>query len=119
MYFNVLFVVVKVSKRRSTDILSVRHKNLCSVHQSNINSRSKVSTKHKFIIRELGRVMVHHPIIPTELTCSADVGGVTGHNSLRDLAGGHVNTVGRAGLDHHLQLNTVIPESFGGIGSNH
>jgi len=32
VYFTVSFIVVKVSKRRSTDILSVGLKNLCSEH---------------------------------------------------------------------------------------
>ena len=64
-------------------------------------------------------VMVHHPIVPTELTYPANIGGLTGHNGLRDLPGGHVNTVGRARADQRLQYNTLVPKLFGRTSSNH
>jgi hypothetical protein len=105
VYFTSAFIVVKVSRRQSTDILSVGQEDLCSEHGSNINGRSKVSSKDHFIIRLFGRVMVHYPIKPTELAYSADIGGLSGYNSLWDLSGGNVSIIGRARVDQRLRCN--------------
>ena len=119
VYITIALIAVKVSKRQSTDILSVGQEDLCGEHGSNVDGRSKVSSKDHFVVREFGRVMVHYPIKPTELAYSADIGGLSGHNSLWNLSGGHENAVSQARADHRHQYDTVIPEFLWGTGFNH
>ena len=89
------------------------------MHGSDVDGRSKVSSEDSFVVRELGRVMIHYPIKPTELTYSADIGGLSGHNSLWNLSVGHVNAVSRARADQRHQYNTMIPEFLGRTGLYH
>jgi hypothetical protein len=63
--------------------------------------------------------MVHYPIKPTKLAYLADIGGLSGHNSLWNLSGGHVNAVSRARAYQRHQYNTMIPEFLGKTGFNH
>ena len=63
--------------------------------------------------------MVHYPIKPTELAYLADIGGLSSHNGLWNLSGGHVNAVSQARADQRHQYNTVIPEFLGQTGFNH
>ena len=83
-------------------ILSVGQGDLCSKHGSIVDGGSKVSSKDGFVVREFGGVMVHSSVKPTKLVYSADIIGIlSGHNSLWDLPGGHVNAVrSRARANH-------------------
>ena len=73
----------------------------CSKHGSNVDGGSKVSSKDGFVVREFGGVMVHSSVKQTELVYSADIiGSLSGHNSLWDLPGSHVNAVSRARANH-------------------
>ena len=63
--------------------------------------------------------MEHNPVIPSELTYIANVSRVPSHDGLWDLPVGHINVVGRARTYECLQLNAVIPESFGSSGLYH
>ena len=80
--------------------MSVGQEDLCSKHGSNVDGRSKVSSKDGFVVREFGGVMVHYSIKPTEVAYSADIGSLSGHNGLWDLPGSHVNAVSRARANH-------------------
>ena len=62
--------------------------------------------------------MVHYLIEPTELAYLADIGGLSGHNGLRNLSGGYVNAVSQAMAGQRHQNIKVIPEFVGRTGFN-
>jgi hypothetical protein len=63
--------------------------------------------------------MVHYPIKPTKLANLADIGGLSGHNSLWNLSGCHVYAISCARANHLHQYNTMIPEFLWKTGLDH
>ena len=99
---------------------AIRFQDLGSQCHANVNGKSKVPAEGQFVIGEgRGVVTEHYLVIPTKLANVADVGRVTGHDSLWHFAIGHIDVIAGRGAHKCLQLNAVVPKGLGGSGLDH